>query len=432
MSETRVAYRLGCDVGGTFTDFVLYNERSGAIHVEKCLTTPADPSVAILEGLRSFDSIDPEHVARTRRIAHATTLVANANHRAQGRMHRAARDPRLPRRARASPPRPGDDLRALGRSTGAAGPEASADPHRRAHLQRRQRPSPGSSGGDRGGCRPHAGAGGGLGRDRLPALVRQPRERAGGGAPPARARPRDRGDHLRRGAAADQGVRAHQHHGGQRLREAARPALPRQPRRRTRAHRICRAAAGDALQRRPRLYRDRGRLPAATHRVGSGGGGHRRAPDRAGARAAGGAVVRHGRDDGEGVPHPRRGDADHRRARGGALPAIHAIERLSGGGSGGQHDRDRRRRGQHRRDQRHGSGAGRAGERRRRSRADLLRPRRHPADGDRCGPAAGLPRSRQLRRRFDAPRRSRGARRHRRASRPAARTVGARRGVDRA
>ena len=78
MSETRAAYRLGCDVGGTFTDFVLYDERCGDIHVEKCLTTPADPSVAILEGLRAFGSIDPEHVARTRRIAHATTLVANA------------------------------------------------------------------------------------------------------------------------------------------------------------------------------------------------------------------------------------------------------------------------------------------------------------------------------------------------------------------
>ena len=78
MSGTGAAYRLGCDVGGTFTDFVLYDERSGAIHVEKCLTTPDDPSVGILEGLGPFGAIDPEHVARTRRIAHATTLVANA------------------------------------------------------------------------------------------------------------------------------------------------------------------------------------------------------------------------------------------------------------------------------------------------------------------------------------------------------------------
>ena len=59
MSGTGAAYRLGCDVGGTFTDFVLYDERSGAIHVEKCLTTPADPSVGVLEGLRPFGSIDP-------------------------------------------------------------------------------------------------------------------------------------------------------------------------------------------------------------------------------------------------------------------------------------------------------------------------------------------------------------------------------------
>ena len=78
MSAREAAYRLGCDVGGTFTDFVLYDERSGAIHVEKCLTTPSDPSVGILEGLRPFGSIDAQHVARTRRIAHATTLVANA------------------------------------------------------------------------------------------------------------------------------------------------------------------------------------------------------------------------------------------------------------------------------------------------------------------------------------------------------------------
>ena len=78
MSEEQAAYRLGCDVGGTFTDFVLYDERSGAIHAEKCLTTPEDPSAGILEGLQAFGPVDPEHVARTARIAHATTLVANA------------------------------------------------------------------------------------------------------------------------------------------------------------------------------------------------------------------------------------------------------------------------------------------------------------------------------------------------------------------
>ncbi|RLB86474.1 MAG: hypothetical protein DRH15_01490, partial [Deltaproteobacteria bacterium] len=32
-------YRLGCDIGGTFTDFVLLNDATGEIHINKCLTT---------------------------------------------------------------------------------------------------------------------------------------------------------------------------------------------------------------------------------------------------------------------------------------------------------------------------------------------------------------------------------------------------------
>lgn len=71
-------FRLGCDVGGTFTDFVLYDEASGQIHIDKQLTTPADPSVGIPRGLRRFGSIAGNHVARTNLVAHATTLIANA------------------------------------------------------------------------------------------------------------------------------------------------------------------------------------------------------------------------------------------------------------------------------------------------------------------------------------------------------------------
>jgi len=73
-----MGFRLGCDVGGTFTDFVLYDEASGEYHVDKRLTTPADPSIALLAGLNGFAAVDVDHVARTGRIAHATTLVANA------------------------------------------------------------------------------------------------------------------------------------------------------------------------------------------------------------------------------------------------------------------------------------------------------------------------------------------------------------------
>ena len=72
------AYRLGIDVGGTFTDFVLLDEANDEIHIAKSLTTPADPSVGILTGVKAFDETSSDHIAATRRIAHATTLVANS------------------------------------------------------------------------------------------------------------------------------------------------------------------------------------------------------------------------------------------------------------------------------------------------------------------------------------------------------------------
>lgn len=33
-------YKLGIDIGGTFTDFVLLDEEEGGMEVGKCLTTP--------------------------------------------------------------------------------------------------------------------------------------------------------------------------------------------------------------------------------------------------------------------------------------------------------------------------------------------------------------------------------------------------------
>jgi N-methylhydantoinase A len=71
------SYRLGVDVGGTFTDFVLLDERSGALVREKCLTTPDDPVEGIMNGiarLRDADAVRPEHITG---VAHATTLVTN-------------------------------------------------------------------------------------------------------------------------------------------------------------------------------------------------------------------------------------------------------------------------------------------------------------------------------------------------------------------
>ena len=47
------AYRLGVDIGGTFTDIVLLGE-SGAVETKKILSTPDDYSRAIEDGIRQL------------------------------------------------------------------------------------------------------------------------------------------------------------------------------------------------------------------------------------------------------------------------------------------------------------------------------------------------------------------------------------------
>lgn len=70
-------FRVGCDIGGTFTDFVLINTATGAMQTAKRLTTPADPARAMLAGLSDLARTTPGYAQSTERLAHATTLVAN-------------------------------------------------------------------------------------------------------------------------------------------------------------------------------------------------------------------------------------------------------------------------------------------------------------------------------------------------------------------
>ena len=72
------SYRLSCDIGGTFTDFYLINRITGEVDVEKCLTTPRDPSLGVLDGVRRLAQRRPGFLSNTECIVHATTLVINA------------------------------------------------------------------------------------------------------------------------------------------------------------------------------------------------------------------------------------------------------------------------------------------------------------------------------------------------------------------
>jgi len=72
------SYALGIDIGGTFTDIVVYDQDSGRHFNRKVLTTHADPSQGTLAGIRLLleeDGLDP---ARVVRVVHATTLFTNA------------------------------------------------------------------------------------------------------------------------------------------------------------------------------------------------------------------------------------------------------------------------------------------------------------------------------------------------------------------
>ena len=71
-------FRVGCDIGGTFTDFVLIEAATGAIRTGKRLTTPDDPSRAMLAGLTALARAVPGSAGTAERLAHATTLIANA------------------------------------------------------------------------------------------------------------------------------------------------------------------------------------------------------------------------------------------------------------------------------------------------------------------------------------------------------------------
>ena len=61
----------GVDVGGTFTDLAMWDAADGTVTVHKLLTTPEDPTRAILEGLASLGSAADG-------VVHGTTLVINA------------------------------------------------------------------------------------------------------------------------------------------------------------------------------------------------------------------------------------------------------------------------------------------------------------------------------------------------------------------
>lgn len=71
-------YRLGVDIGGTFTDATLINDITGEIHVSKVPSTPQEPSIGFMEAthriLRQTGTL-PNEVGY---VVHGTTVATNS------------------------------------------------------------------------------------------------------------------------------------------------------------------------------------------------------------------------------------------------------------------------------------------------------------------------------------------------------------------
>ena len=76
--ESRGMRVVGVDIGGTFTDFMLYNTESEAVHVHKVRSTPEDPGRAMVSGLVELCGHAGIEPAQVDAVFHGTTVATNA------------------------------------------------------------------------------------------------------------------------------------------------------------------------------------------------------------------------------------------------------------------------------------------------------------------------------------------------------------------
>ncbi len=70
--------RIGIDTGGTFTDIVCVDDKSGAMRVTKVSSTPSNPAVALVRGVQAILGEWGAGVDDLAVLAHGTTVATNA------------------------------------------------------------------------------------------------------------------------------------------------------------------------------------------------------------------------------------------------------------------------------------------------------------------------------------------------------------------
>ena len=72
-----MAWLIGVDVGGTFTDFYAFEAAAGTVHLFKCPSTPDNPARAIIEGLGELCAANGIETHAVERLSHGTTVATN-------------------------------------------------------------------------------------------------------------------------------------------------------------------------------------------------------------------------------------------------------------------------------------------------------------------------------------------------------------------
>ena len=73
-----MTFRLGVDVGGTFTDLLLVDESSGRTYMAKVLSTPDDSSIGVLNGIERICDESDIDTTQVDQVMHGTTVATNA------------------------------------------------------------------------------------------------------------------------------------------------------------------------------------------------------------------------------------------------------------------------------------------------------------------------------------------------------------------
>ncbi len=78
MAAKRARLRIGIDTGGTFTDIVCVDGSSGLMHVTKVASTPSNPAVGLVRGVKAILDASGSSTDDLSGLAHGTTVATNA------------------------------------------------------------------------------------------------------------------------------------------------------------------------------------------------------------------------------------------------------------------------------------------------------------------------------------------------------------------